>query len=158
MKCNKRHQRTIAPAAITIAVFIQIVAVASHSRSTESAAEVAGADGAVQSQWDDEPVERLEPAPKTERTSKKYLWEQQHAKTDAKGGLVWTPTPFVFESGASVRYIDFAEGREAREAKKQEELAPYIEAALARRRTRPPLTDDEIDIVPASRPKPQAAG
>ena len=52
----------------------------------------------------------------------------------------------------------FAEGREEREARKAEELAPYIEAALARRNTRPPLTDDEIDIVPASRPKPKATG
>jgi len=48
---------------------------------------------------------------------------------------------------------DFAEGRDQREAKKAEELAPYIEAALARRQTRPPLRDDEIDIVPASRPR-----
>ena len=53
---------------------------------------------------------------------------------------------------------DFAEGREERERQKQEELAPYIEAALARRETRPPMTDAEIDVVPASRPRPQAAG
>ena len=53
---------------------------------------------------------------------------------------------------------DFAEGRDEREARKAERLAPYIEAALARRATRPPLTDDEIDIVPASRPKPKAVG
>ena len=52
---------------------------------------------------------------------------------------------------------DFADGREAREARKAEELAPYIEAALARRKTRPPLADHEIDVVPASRPKPKAA-
>jgi hypothetical protein len=53
---------------------------------------------------------------------------------------------------------DFAEGREAREQQKAEELAPFIEAALARRKTRPPMTDEEITIVPASRPKPQAVG
>ena len=47
----------------------------------------------------------------------------------------------------------FAIGREEREARKAEELAPYIEAALARRKTRPPLEDHEIDVVPASRPK-----
>ena len=47
----------------------------------------------------------------------------------------------------------FATGREEREARKAEELAPYIEAALARRKTRPPLEDHEIDVVPASRPK-----
>jgi hypothetical protein len=55
-------------------------------------------------------------------------------------------------------YDDFAEGREQREAEKAERLAPYIEAALARRRTRPPLTDAEIEVVPASRPKPATAG
>ena len=48
---------------------------------------------------------------------------------------------------------DFAEGREIREAEKAERLAPFIEAALARRETRPPMRDEEIDIVPASRPK-----
>ena len=53
---------------------------------------------------------------------------------------------------------DFAEGRDEREARKAEELAPYIEAALARRETRAPLTDEEIAVVPASRPKPKAVG
>ncbi len=52
---------------------------------------------------------------------------------------------------------DFAEGREAREKRKAEELAPYIEAALARRKNRPALKDGEIPIVPASRPKPMAS-
>ena len=50
-------------------------------------------------------------------------------------------------------FDEFAEGREAREAQKAEELAPYIEAALARRETRPPMRDDEIPVVPASRPR-----
>ena len=50
-------------------------------------------------------------------------------------------------------YDDFAEGREAREAQKAEELAPYIEAALARRQSRPPMTDEEIPVVAASRPR-----
>ena len=50
-------------------------------------------------------------------------------------------------------YDEFAEGRDTKEAEKAERLAPYIEAALARRQTRPPLTDSQIDIVPASRPK-----
>jgi hypothetical protein len=52
---------------------------------------------------------------------------------------------------------DFSKGREAREKRKAEELAPYIEAALARRKHRAPLTDNEIPIVPASRPKPVAS-
>lgn len=54
-------------------------------------------------------------------------------------------------------YEDFASGRDAREAEKAERLAPFIEAALARRATRAPLTDAEIDIVPASRPRPASA-
>ena len=48
---------------------------------------------------------------------------------------------------------EFAEGREAREAEKAERLAPYIEAALARRETRAAMTDEEIPVVAASRPK-----
>lgn len=53
---------------------------------------------------------------------------------------------------------DFAEGRETREAEKAERLAPYIEAALARRQTRPAMKDSEIPVVGASRPKPASAG
>jgi alkanesulfonate monooxygenase SsuD/methylene tetrahydromethanopterin reductase-like flavin-dependent oxidoreductase (luciferase family) len=42
-----------------------------------------------------------------------------------------------------------------REAKKAAELAPYIEAAMARKRWMAPLEDHEIPVVPASRPKAQ---
>ena len=52
---------------------------------------------------------------------------------------------------------EFAEGREQREAEKAERLAPYIEQALARRDSRPPMTDSEIPVVAASRPKPEIA-
>ncbi len=45
----------------------------------------------------------------------------------------------------------FADGREQREADKARELAPYIEAALARKRTMPSLADDDIPVVWASR-------
>ena len=44
----------------------------------------------------------------------------------------------------------FQEGREERLARKEEQLAPYIEAALARKQYRKPLTDAEIPIVPPS--------
>jgi len=44
----------------------------------------------------------------------------------------------------------FAEGREERLARKDEQLAPYIEAALARKRYMKPLGDAEIPIVPPS--------
>ena len=42
--------------------------------------------------------------------------------------------------------------------RRAEQLAPSIEAALARRETRAPLKDEEIPVVPASRPKTQSAG
>jgi alkanesulfonate monooxygenase SsuD/methylene tetrahydromethanopterin reductase-like flavin-dependent oxidoreductase (luciferase family) len=43
----------------------------------------------------------------------------------------------------------------AREAKKAAELAPFIEAALARKPRMPTLADHEIPVVPASRPRAQ---
>jgi alkanesulfonate monooxygenase SsuD/methylene tetrahydromethanopterin reductase-like flavin-dependent oxidoreductase (luciferase family) len=45
---------------------------------------------------------------------------------------------------------EFAAKRAAREARKQEELAPYIAAALARKKYLKPLLDHEIPVVPAS--------
>ncbi len=45
----------------------------------------------------------------------------------------------------------FVEGREAREAAKAASLAPYIEAALARKEWMATLEDDEIPVVKASR-------
>lgn len=44
----------------------------------------------------------------------------------------------------------FQQDREAREAVKAEELAPYIEAALARKARMAPLPDDQIPVVKAS--------
>jgi alkanesulfonate monooxygenase SsuD/methylene tetrahydromethanopterin reductase-like flavin-dependent oxidoreductase (luciferase family) len=45
----------------------------------------------------------------------------------------------------------FAADRDERLDRKEEELAPYIEQALARKEYMKPLTDDEIPIVPPSR-------
>ena len=45
----------------------------------------------------------------------------------------------------------FTADREARLARKDEELAPFIEAAMARKKFMAPLADDEIPIVPPSR-------
>ncbi|MGZ6018089.1 MAG: hypothetical protein ACXWKO_05415, partial [Phenylobacterium sp.] len=42
-----------------------------------------------------------------------------------------------------------------REARKAAELAPYLEAAMARKRWMAPLADADIPIVPASRAKAQ---
>ncbi|MEE9281704.1 MAG: LLM class flavin-dependent oxidoreductase [Myxococcota bacterium] len=46
---------------------------------------------------------------------------------------------------------EFVAGREEQEARKAEELAPYIEKALGRKQWMPELADDEIPIVKASR-------
>ena len=53
-------------------------------------------------------------------------------------------------------YPDFAAEREAREARKADELAPYIEAALKRKSWMRELSDEEIPIVPASRSREAA--
>ena len=44
----------------------------------------------------------------------------------------------------------FVAEREEREARKQKELAPYLDAALARKKWMKPLADDEIPVVKAS--------
>jgi len=49
---------------------------------------------------------------------------------------------------------EFKQELAAREAAKQEELAPYIEAALKRKNWMKPLADDEIPLVKASVAKP----
>ncbi|MAE71182.1 MAG: LLM class flavin-dependent oxidoreductase [Gemmatimonadetes bacterium] len=46
---------------------------------------------------------------------------------------------------------EFVEGREEREANKAAELAPYIEAALARKQRMAPIADEDIPVVYASR-------
>ena len=46
---------------------------------------------------------------------------------------------------------EFAEVRAKREAEKAERLAPFIEAALARRKTRPEMKTEDIPVVEASR-------
>jgi alkanesulfonate monooxygenase SsuD/methylene tetrahydromethanopterin reductase-like flavin-dependent oxidoreductase (luciferase family) len=48
---------------------------------------------------------------------------------------------------------EFRSRSDAREARKQEELAPYIERAMARRTMRRPLGKEEIPVVKASRAK-----
>lgn len=50
---------------------------------------------------------------------------------------------------------EFAEGRAEREARKAEELAPYVRAALARKRVMPALQDDAIPVVRASAARAQ---
>jgi len=48
---------------------------------------------------------------------------------------------------------EFKAEAEAREAAKARELAPFIEAAMARKRWMKPLADQDIPVVKASRPR-----
>ena len=47
------------------------------------------------------------------RPAKKYSWETAQAKAVETGDLIWMPRLFVFESGKSVRYIDYEGGNDA---------------------------------------------
>ncbi len=44
-----------------------------------------------------------------------FKWQQRHAKVLPTGNLEWAPQLFVFEKGASVRYIDFDAGDDAKD-------------------------------------------
>jgi hypothetical protein len=41
-----------------------------------------------------------------------WSWQKPHARVLDRGDLEWSPKPFVFETGASVRYIDYAGGND----------------------------------------------
>jgi hypothetical protein len=53
------------------------------------------------------------PANGADSVSARWSWQERHAEIDPKGDLAWKPRPFVFEKGASVRYIDFEGGNDA---------------------------------------------
>jgi hypothetical protein len=53
---------------------------------------------------------------------------------------------------------EFKQGEDARVAAKEAELAPYIEAALARKQWMQPLADEEIPMIPAAVKKAQVPG
>lgn len=50
----------------------------------------------------------------------RWSWQRQHAKVLPTGNLEWTPRPFVFEKGESVRYIDFEAGDDSRDGTTRE--------------------------------------
>ncbi len=99
------------PAVVNVVVLLTIV-VGIPSGPAELLSETVSEESAVKNQWDDEPIEKLEPAPRGRRVAKKQIWEERHAKTNATGGLEWAPRPFIFEGGGSVRYIDFQKGND----------------------------------------------
>ena len=45
-------------------------------------------------------------------TPESFSWQQPQAKVLPKGDLEWAPKDFVFKTGASVRYIDFENGKD----------------------------------------------
>ncbi len=46
-----------------------------------------------------------------------YSWQEPHARVLPNGGLEWAPRAFVFEKGASVRWIDFEAGNDSQDGK-----------------------------------------
>jgi hypothetical protein len=46
-------------------------------------------------------------------TAPRFSWQEPHARVLPTGDLQWTPRPFRFERGSSVRYIDFENGRDS---------------------------------------------
>src|SRR5436190_184307 len=46
------------------------------------------------------------------RAGETFSWQQSHARVIPRGDLEWTPKPFRFEKGASLRYIDFDAGND----------------------------------------------
>src|SRR5262245_50826446 len=46
------------------------------------------------------------------RAAETFSWHEAYAKVLPHGDLEWTPRPFRFEKGASVRYVDFDAGHD----------------------------------------------
>ena len=42
-----------------------------------------------------------------------FPWQQDYARVTEKGDIEWTPRPFRFVSGGSVRFIDYESGSDA---------------------------------------------
>ncbi len=49
-----------------------------------------------------------------------WSWRQPYADVLANGDLKWTPKPFVFEKGDSIRYIDFESGDDSSDGASKE--------------------------------------
>ncbi|MCX7826211.1 MAG: hypothetical protein N2689_11735, partial [Verrucomicrobiae bacterium] len=50
----------------------------------------------------------------------RFSWQDAHATVLPTGDLEWSPKPFKFERGASVRYIDFEGGDDAKDGTSKE--------------------------------------
>jgi len=51
-------------------------------------------------------------APPVAPDAEQFSWQKSHARVTAEGDLEWAPQPFVFQAGASVRYIDYENGND----------------------------------------------
>jgi hypothetical protein len=45
--------------------------------------------------------------------AEKFSWQKTYAKISSKGDIEWSPQPFRFEKGDSVRYIDYEQGNDS---------------------------------------------
>ena len=45
--------------------------------------------------------------------AEEFSWQKTYAKVSSTGDIEWSPQPFVFEKGPSVRYIDFDAGNDS---------------------------------------------
>ena len=43
-------------------------------------------------------------------SAEEYSWQKTYAKISSTSDIDWTPQPFSFEKGDSVRYIDYERG------------------------------------------------
>ena len=64
----------------------------------------------------------------------------------------------MMPGGSAEVMPEFKQGEDERVAAKEAELAPYIEAALARKQWMQPLADDDIPLIRASVKKAQVPG
>jgi len=53
----------------------------------------------------------------TEQSAAVFPWQEPQARVLPNGALEWAPKPFVFEKGASARYIDFKDGDDSKDGK-----------------------------------------
>ena len=82
-------------------------------------------------------------------------WDQSRRPHDISD-FATTPDPTTLADPGAVVVFDAKQA--AKQAAKEKDLAPYIEAALARKQYMKPLADDEIPVVRASVRQVQAAG
>ncbi|MFA5533601.1 MAG: laminin G domain-containing protein [Mariniphaga sp.] len=67
--------------------------------------------------YGDKKMESSNQQQKKSRTSAIYSWESAMAKATSTGNLLWTPQPFVFQTGNTIRYIDYENGDDTNSGK-----------------------------------------